>query len=166
MRSALVPSMLAVLLGCQSIPPATPRPAALVLNHGVTVPAGRAAVDIQAGELRQGDSVDRYRPYCRLELARLADTARDIRAGRYTILRQYQAMPAARTPGALRHVSLTAASGDPSYYVFATVFDIAPNEAGVSRLSCQHWEVPTPNPPRHLTPAEIDSALGAIARLE
>ena len=161
--SSLLPGL---LLGCQSAPTTSPRVAALVLSTPLSVPAERAAVEIQAGEVKDGGRIDDYRPYCRFELDRLADAARRIPPGRYPILRQYQAVPAAQAPQGLRYARLIAASGDPSYYVFATVYELAPNTAGLSRLTCQHWEVPVPNPPRHLNRDEIDSTLGAIARLE
>lgn len=161
---ALVASSL--LLACQSAPTAAPRIAALVLNQPLTVAADRAAVDIQAGEAHDGGRIDRYRPYCRFELARLANTPREIAPGRYPVLRQYETVPAARAPRGLRYVSFISVSDDPSYYVFATVFELASNNAGLSRLTCQHWELPGPNPPRHLTADEIRGALGGIARLE
>ena len=165
MRHALALLAVSILFGCQSAPAPTPRPAALVLNDRLTVPPERAAVEVQGGELRDG-RVDPYRPYCRFELARLADRAREIAPGRYPILRQYETVPAAVAPSGFRYANFVAASGDPSYYVFATVFELASNNAGLSRLTCQHWELPAPNPPRHLTPGEISRALGAIARLE
>lgn len=165
MRSAIAVLISSLLLACQSAPTA-PRSVALVLNRPLPVAAERAAVDIQAGEVREGARIDRYRPYCRFELARLANSAREIAPGRYPVLRQYETVPAARAPRALRYASLVSVSGDPSYYVFATVFELASNNAGLSRLTCQHWELPAPNPPRHLTPDEIRAALGAIAHLE
>ena len=165
MRRALALFTFSILFGCQSAPPPTPRLAALVLKNSLTVPPERAAVEVQAGEQRDGH-VDPYRPYCRFELARLADRAREIAPGRYPILRQYESVPAAAAPSGFRYANFVTTAGDPSYYVFATVFELASNNAGLSRLTCQHWELPSPNPPRHLTPDEISRALGAIARLE
>jgi len=166
MRIALVLSTLSLLLACQSGPPAAPRTATLVLNRPLPVGAERTAVEVQAGEVHDGSGIDRYRPYCRFELARLADTARQIAPGRYPILRQYETVPAARAPQALRYASLMSVSDDPSYYVFATVFELASNTAALARLTCQHWELPAPNLPRHLTADEMRAALGAIAQLE
>lgn len=165
MRRALALLTIFILFGCQSAPTTTPV-AALVLSEPLTVPAQRAAVEVQAGVVRDGGRTDRYRPYCRFELARLANGAREIAPGRYPVLRQYKTVPAAHAPRGLRYASFMSASGDPSYYVFATVFELASNNAGLARLTCQHWELPAPNSPRHLTPDEIDRALGAIARLE
>ena len=165
MRRAFAFLTISILFGCQSAGAPTPRVAALVLSKPLTVPAERAAVEVQAGEPRDG-RVDPYRPYCRFELARLTNSAREIAPGRYPILRQYESVPAAGAPSGLSYANFTAATGDPSYYVFATVFELASNNAGLSRLTCQHWELAVPNPPRHLTPDEISRALGAIARLE
>lgn len=165
MRRALALLAISILFGCQSAPAPAPRVAALVLRQPLTVPTARAAIEVQAGELRDG-RIDPYRPYCRFELARLADGAREIAPGRYPILRQYESVPAAAAPTGFRYANFTPAADDPSYYVFATVFELAANNAGLSRLACQHWELPAPNPPRHLTPNEISGALGAIARLE
>lgn len=165
MRRALALLTISILFGCQSAPTRAPRVATLVLSKPLTVPPERAAVEVQAGEPRDG-RIDPYRPYCRFELARLADGTRQIAPGRYPILRQYESVPAAAAPSGLRYANFTAAAGDPSYYVFATVFELASNNAGLSRLTCQHWELPAPNPPRHLTAHEISRALGAIARLE
>ena len=165
-RRASLLVIFSVLLGCQSTPTATSPIATLVLNERLSVPADRAAVAVQAGDVMDGNRVDRYRPYCRFELTRLSDAPRQIAPGRFPIVRQYETVPAARAPKWLQYAGLMSASGDPSYLVFATVFELASNDAGLARLTCQHWEVPTPNPPRHLTPDEIRSALGAIARLE
>lgn len=165
-KHALPLLILGALFGCQSTPTAAPRVTALVLHERLTVSADRAAVTVQAGEVKNGNGLDRYRAYCRFELTRLSDTAREIVPRRFKILRQYETVPAARAPQGLQYARLIPTSGDPSYFVFATVFELTPNEAGLSGLTCQHWEVPTPNPPRHLTADEIGSALGAIAHLE
>ena len=166
LRHASLLVIFSVLLGCQSTPTATSPIATLVLNERLTVPADRAAVAVQAGDVMDGNRVDRYRPYCRFELTHLSGAARQIAPRRFAIVRRYETVPAARAPQGLRYAGLMSASGDPSYLVFATVFELAANDAGLSRLSCQHWEVPTPNPPRHLTQDEISSALGTLARLE
>lgn len=155
-----------VLLGCQSAPTVAPRATALVLNERLRVPAERAAVNVQAGDVMDGNCIDRYRPYCRFELAHLSDAGREIAPGRFAIVRQYETVPAAQAPRGLLYANFMSASGGPSYLVFATVFELAANNAGLSRLTCQHWEVPGPNPPRYLTGDEIRGALGAIARLE
>lgn len=155
-----------LLAGCQSAPRATHPAATLVLLQALTVPADRAAVEIQAGRAIAGAHIDRYRPYCRFELAQRADTARTLAPGAYRIDRRYETVPAARAARGLLPARWVTASGDASYLVFATVFALAPNAAGLARLTCQHWELPTPNTPRHLTPAEIGHALGAVARIE
>ena len=154
------------LLGCQSAPLPAPRATSLVLSQPLTVPADRAALEIQAGEVKDGARIDRYRPYCRFELAQLAGMARTIAPGRYSVVREYETVPAARAPRGLQFARWVRTSGDPSYFVFATVFELAANDAGLSRLSCRHWEPPAPNRPRHLTQDEIRTALGTLARLE
>lgn len=109
MRRALALLTISLLLGCQSAPTSAPRVVALVLSRPLIVPPARAAVEVQAGELRDG-RIDPYRPYCRFELARLADVGREIAPGRYPILRQYKSVPAAAAPSGLRHANLMAAA--------------------------------------------------------
>ena len=141
----------------------------LQLNQPVEFAPQQVSVFMQHGRLLAEALLDRYQPYCKLELYPMSEAARRVAPDSFVIEKvvdetelttQSPADPAAGLLASLMLVSDT-----PSIYTYATHLylhsDIQPE---VYRLSCMHWEdVQDDN---YLTVAQIREAMGDLFTLE
>lgn len=164
----------------------------LVLERDLTIPAGRASLYIQGGEVRAYAEIDPYRPHCRLEVQKVLATPQVVKADRFVMEKViYEEIP--RLASAARAPVRLAAAGDlgiaigedpagrrprgwpaavafgmadgSSPWTYATHFRLrSDRQPEVRLLTCQHWDDPALAV--HLAVRQIRATLGGIFTLE
>lgn len=133
----------------------------LTLNKELVIPANLARVYLQGGQVIPANNVDRYSPNCSLEVRTIHTSAQIILPDKFKILgvkSDEEEASVARPIYAARGF-LSNDDGPVSHENWVTHFYLqSANQPDVFRLSCAHWE--DPPEARHLTVAEIKSAMG------
>ncbi len=138
--------------------------AKLTLNRDLTIPAGRASVFLQGGQLVTYAELNGYHPHCRFELRTIKDVAQTVTADTFVIERvRRDVVHSVGTDGAQR-VRAFDHDGGPTFVVYATMLDLrTPAQPDVLRLTCGQWD--DPYRATHLTVDEMRKALGGIFTL-
>lgn len=143
----------------------------VVLHRDLTIPANQVGVYLQGGRLVPFADVNQYHPHCKFEVRTLTDNPRTVRADAFTVTRATQEqLKSVRAPLQVAGVGIGLAmggdaDGGPSPEVYATRLTLASErQPDVLRLTCGHWEVPTPTTV-HLTISQIRKTLGDIMSL-
>lgn len=139
----------------------------LIVEQALPVAAGRRDVFIQRGRVRPSGAVDRYQLYCELVLRHLSDQRRSVAPGRYEII---AANPFIDRHGVSRATVRYAAFGiggdpapSPQRYGIRLQLQGAPG-CDVEQMLC--GSLYDPYEARYPTVAELQSALGTLARIE
>lgn len=185
MRRAALLALAALLAACRGAPVAfedspyavIPPGSTLMLTRDLTIPAERASLFVQGGEVRPYADVNSYYPHCRLEVERVLDTPQVVKADTFVIekiVRQDIPRLADARIGALdaagdgnRGNRLVTASdaGDAGTWTYATHFRLrSARQPEVRELTCQDWEDPVRAV--HLTLRQIRQALGGLFVLQ
>lgn len=138
----------------------------LTLNLPLIIPANKARVYLQAGTVVSDNDVDRYYPNCSLEIKTIKPSAQTIMLDTFEIIKvkNDEEMSGIKMIYASRGFA-GAGDGPISHQNWVTHFYLqSSKQPDVFRLSCAHWEEPTEA--RHLTLAEINSALGKFITLK
>lgn len=172
MRQLLLLFLSLPLLACQltagkndaslELPPPNSR---LVLNRALTILPATAHVAMQGGRVTSGNDINRYHPYCRLEVQNVAEVPQTVNPGEFVIRRAYQESNTVQA-GGLRYTAgrIGFFDGSPSYLIFRTVFVLSsPQQPEVRWMVCEQWGDPVMG--RNLTLKEIRNALGEILTL-
>ena len=171
MRQLLLLFVSLPLLACQltagkndsslELPPANSR---LVLNQALTIQPGTARVAMQGGRVMSGNDINRYHPYCRLEVQKVAEVPQTVNPGEFVIRRAYQESNTVQA-GGLRYTAGRVGfyDGSPSFLIFRTVFVLASQQPQVRWMVCEQWGDVVMG--RNLTLQEIRNALGEIVTL-
>lgn len=147
---------------------AYPAGSQLVLHRPLEIPADWATVRLQRGRTVAFGAVQEQEPHCILEIDTVRPAPQRIEPDRFAII------------GVRRSISdLAAASGFfiraahadsdlPAQLFYKTEFRLrSERQSGVRRLLCQHDQLAAgAGLPRHLTLAEIRSALGDLLTIE
>ncbi len=169
MRQLLVPLLSLPLLACQSaalvdesLPPAGSR---LVLKQELVIPAGTAHVTLQGGRVAGGNDINRYHPYCQIEVRKVSDRPQKLSPDEFLIRRAYLETNTAQT-GGFQQVAgrIGFSNGSPTFLIYRTVFNLSSNrQPEVRWMVCEHWSDPAQG--RNLSLNEIRIALGEIVAL-
>jgi len=169
MRALVLVGLTLLLSACQTFQGnqaspyfVVPKGSTLTLNRDLSIPPDRPGVYLQLG--KQSDTlgpINQYTPYCRFELRSLSDTPRTVRPEKFMITRVHQETPLAGVPSGFRLARVSSeATGEPAYYIFATLLDLhSDTQPDVYRLDCRHYQYPFVTA-RHLSVDEIRQALG------
>lgn len=165
------------LAACSSVPaPVTspyfqiPAGSKLVLKQTLTIPPHAARVYIQYGKVVTSKQKDNYYAHCWFMSWYVHDTPQTIKPGTFTITRSQKYEDVV-----LRHQDHMYAmnglgmamyqDGGPMALVYSTVMDIhSDRQPDIRRFGCGYWE--DPKDAHHLTVAQMQKALGNIARIE
>lgn len=140
----------------------------LVLHQPLNIPPGKLAVYMQGGQVVNENSVDQYKPNCRLALAELSDTIRTVKPDRFLILgTRFETETRWQQPVRLaRRGALRAGDGGPSPEPYVTHFRLhSEQQPAVRKLECSHWVDPVTDA-EHLSARQIRNALGTIMTIE
>ena len=137
----------------------------LVLNKPLTIPANKARVYLQSGNIVHENSVDQYSPNCSLEVRTIHPSPQQIHADTFRIMKiswDEESSYSKRIYASSQLITGRHLSSDgPSYENFVTHFYLhSARQPDVFRLSCAHWEDPADFNPRHLSISEIQIAAG------
>jgi len=142
--------------------------ASLVLNHDLSIAAGKARVFLQNGEVSGG--FDSYRTHCAFEIDSVRHDGKTIQAGTFTISRVQGSIQPVVTRGLLQVASLQLfagldGAGSQSFYEGYHFWLTSVDQPEVRRLSCfgVYAEPQDLYPP---TVEEIRQALGSIAVIQ
>ncbi len=149
-----------------------PAGSTLTLNKEIDIPAGKAAVYIQNGQIVESSGqVHEYDAYCKLEMRAIKDVPQPVKADQFVILKAKQETRLSRADFMLlasNNLRLLAGKmdGGPSQKLQATLLDLrSEKQPEVFRLTCQRWDtrttVSTP-----LTVSEIRKALSDVFALK
>ena len=172
---------LLTLVGCTATKPldenasywTVPPGSRLVLLKPIAMASGVASVHFQDGVPRSFAEVDRYRPYCKVEMWTLMDEARTIIPDTFMIKRvvrdfEYVRAGEQQVNLAVRGlipVGLSHDSDSPMAAVMRTeLFVDSPRQPDVYRVSCAHWEPYTDA--HHLSIRELRNGLQGLFRLD
>jgi len=184
MRRAALLALAALLAACRAAPVAfedspyavIPPGSTLTLTRDLTIPAERASLSVQDGEVRPYVDVNSYYPHCLLEVERVRDTPQAVKADTFVIEKTLREDIPRLAGGALAAATGTAGNrgraagaliivngGD--YWTYATHFRLrSERQPEVRSLTCQHWVDPTWE--KHLTLRQIRQALGGLFVLQ
>ncbi len=117
-----------------------PAGATLILNKNIDIPADKAAVYIQNGQLLfASGQIHEYDPHCKLEMRAIKGTPQPVKADRFTVTRVRQES----VFGMAESIQLADAGGSPSpaQEMYSTLLDLrSDRQPEVFRLTCQRWE--------------------------
>lgn len=163
------------LAGCQAnvgtpdpVPAyATVKPGSqLVLNKPLMIPANRARVYFQDGNIVHENLVDWYKANCSLEIRTLKTFPQEIKIDTFSIQKiswDEEASQSRLIYASSGYISRRFLNdvGDVGYENYVTHFYLySARQPDVFRLNCAHWEDPTDFRPRHLSVPEIQKAVG------
>lgn len=139
----------------------------LILNKPLVIPANKARVYIQGGNVVHENAVDRYYPNCSLEVRTIQTSPQEIKADSFRIQKvswDEEASYPKLIYASSRHITRRLVSDDDgpvSHENWVTHFYLQSSKnPDVFRLSCAHWEDPADFRPRHLSISEIQKAVG------
>jgi hypothetical protein len=150
-----------------------PAGSTLTLNKDLAIPAGKAAVYIQNGQIVGSiGQIHEYDPYCSLEMRTNRDVAQPVKADQFVILKVREETRLARAESILlaRNFHTTIAGnnmdGGPSQKLHSTLLDLrSERQPEVFRLTCQRWDDRS-YPTLPLTVSEIRKTLGDVFTLK
>ena len=157
---ALLLMTVVLVAGCQTPQPrdpdspyfAPPAGSRLTLEKPVEVPAGDAAVHIQAGRVMHYNDLDRYEPHCKFELRTVAAEARTVRPDTFVVERVERfSRSVRRTPEEPVRVAAAGRSGGlvigreseggPFADIMTTRLVLrSERQPDVFRMECMHWD--------------------------
>src|SRR5216684_2603759 len=148
-----------------------PAGSTLTLNKEIDVPAGKAAVYIQNGQIVDSSGqVHEYDPYCNLEMRAIKDVPQPVKSDQFVVLKSKQETKLSRADFMLlasNNLLLAGKmGGGPSQKLQSTLLDLrSEKQPEVFRLTCQRWDtrttVSTP-----LTVGEIRKTLSDVFALK
>ena len=150
-----------------------PAGSTLALNKDIAIPAGKAAVYIQNGQIVGSyGQVHEYDAYCNLEMRAAKDAPQTIKADQFVILKVREEIRLAYADSILLarnfHTTIAGNRGDggPSQKLHSTLLDLrSERQPEVFRLTCQRWDTrsyeTTP-----VTVSEIRKTLGDMFALK
>jgi len=159
--------------GLQSADPASPYYAyttgwTVQLHRPLTMEPGAATVRLQYGEIVPRNSVQEHDPFCVVELDTVRDEPQTLQPGRFEVQRVTRSINpiTVAAPSPFIKVGLAVDdSSNVSLLYFITAFRLRdPAQPNLRGMSCAWNQVNQPLM-RHLTLAEIQSALGAWVTL-
>ena len=137
----------------------------LELHREITIPADRASIFIQNGEVLPHAAVDQYRLHCKWESRLRSPQAQRIDPDRF-IIQQLQVDDDYTwlSPLPKKDMRLVLASDGPSPQNYAIVMHLySAKQTAILRLVCSHWEDPVDA--RFPTLEQINLTLEDIARI-
>lgn len=147
----------------QYLPPANSR---LALRQELTIPVGTAHVTVQGGRVVSGNEINRYHPYCRLEVQKVSDRPQPVAPDEFVIRRAYQETQSAGRDGLWQVGGRARLSSDggPAFLVYRTILVLSSErQPQVRWMVCEQWGDPATG--RNVTLQEIHTALGGIFAL-
>jgi len=144
----------------------------LGLEREIVIPANRAAVYIQGGQVRLLADVNSYYPYCKFEVRFPRDVMQKVQPDDFVVTRAYQETPlsvradpqGSDRGGRLVHV-VSMDSGDASAIAYATTIWLhSDRQPDVFRMTCAQWGYPPLG--GHLSIADIRKTLVGVFTLK
>ena len=141
-----------------------PVASSLVLHNDIIIPADKAAVFIQNGEVKTFRDIDKYYPYCKFEIRTIKETNQIIKADTFIIHRSTTDETIVQKPQSMfRRVSEDGGGGPSFIEMFRVMYLRSEQQPDVLRLSCGHRAI-SPHYV-HLTVSEVRKALGKLMTL-
>jgi hypothetical protein len=179
MKTHAVLSALLVVAGCAGAAPYGidspwyhyPANTVFVLRRDLEVPPGSATVRMQYGKVVARNGVQEVDPHCILEISTVGDAAQTVHAGEFEVIgvnRWASTIATGFGTGLAVRFAMDGSGSGPTQIFFKTEFRLrSAAQPGVRSLTCQSDQNAPGVAPyrRHLTPAEIQSALGGLADL-
>ena len=137
----------------------------LLLHKPLTVPASKAGVYLQGGEVLPHKDVDEYYPHCKLEVRDVKDTPQSIEPDEFVVYKvvegeDYSAVAYPR----LASLGVFSTGGAGRVMYFTNFYLRSAKQPHVTLLTCQHWEDPTDA--EYLTVSQIRKTLGEFFTLK
>lgn len=141
-----------------------PEGSSLTLNRSVIILPEQVSVYMQDGRLIELALIDRYQPYCKFEVYRIAETSRDVKPDRFTITRVVEDTEMTSAFPMPPVASFGFASGIPAVYTYSTYFSLhSDKQPDVFRMTCMHWESIIDD--HYLTVPQMREAMGELFTL-
>ncbi len=138
------------------------------LNRPLTIEPGAATVRLQYGRIVPRNSVQEHDPFCVVELNTVSDRPQTLQPGRFEVLRVTRSVShIAAAPSPFTGFAHVGDDG-PTFLYYITEFRLRDAaQADLRGMTCAWNQMAPGNRPlmRHLTLAEIQSALGEWMRL-
>lgn len=148
-----------------------PTGSVLELTRPLTIPADRVSIHIQNGEVSSYSAVNRYYPFCKLEMRDRDDDARVLEPDKFVVTRVSQSVWMVRAPASVQVAAagrlaglLDSDDGPMAAEMSTELFLGSSRQPDVYRLTCTHWD--KPSFPRHLTINQIRDTLADLFRVQ
>ncbi len=137
----------------------------LLLHKPLTIPAFKAGVYLQGGEVLPYKDIDAYYPHCKFEVKDVKDTPQSIEPDEFAVYKvvegeDYSAVAYPR----LASLGVISAGGAGRVMYFTSFYLRSAKQPNVMLLICQHWEDPTDA--EYLTVSQIRKTLGEFFTLK
>ena len=136
----------------------------VVLHQALTIPADKAAVFIQNGEVKTFRDIDKYYPHCKFEVSTIKESNQTIQPDTFIIHKSTTDEHVQLNQSMFRHVSLNGGDGPPFIEMYRLMYLRSEKQPDVFRLSCGIWAI-SPNY-YQLTVKEVRHALGKLMTLK
>ncbi len=115
----------------------------LVLSRPVTIPAKTEHVFFQNNKLTPIRDVNRYLPYCEIQVSAARSSAQTIEPDEFVIFKVYQLNKFLLAKGGFINAGMRDDSGGEDFEVVATVMELySERQPEVRRLLCASWGLP------------------------
>lgn len=142
---------------------AIPTGSSLVLQQEVVIPANKAAIYIQYGEVKTYKEIDKYYPHCKFEVRTIREQNQTVKADTFIVTRTATDETIVRRQNSpFRYVDIDG-GGISFIEMFRIMYLHSDQQPDVLRLSCGHRAV-SPHY-EHLTVSEVRKALGGLMTL-
>ena len=135
----------------------------VVLHQALTIPADKAAVFIQNGEVKKFRDIDKYYPHCKFEVSTIKQTNQTIQPDTFIIHKSTTDEQVQVNQSMFRHVALNGGDGPPFIEMYRLMYLRSEQQPDVFRLSCGIWAI-SPNY-YQLTLKEMRHTLGNLITL-
>ena len=143
-----------------------PAGSVLRLNQDIVIPAERARVYMQAGEIKPHKLIDSYYPNCSLLVNEVLDSQQIVKKDEFYIYNVRQTSALAGERLAFLNTGMRGAGDSgPGFSPYVTTLYLrSERQPQVLLLHCEHWEAPSDA--EYLSIKQIRKALGNIMTLE
>jgi hypothetical protein len=142
-----------------------PTGSTLQLNQAITIPADRASVYLQGGQVKDYSNVDTYYPNCDFEVLTLTNKSRAVQPDEFIIKRvvQEEDIVASGFPKVASLIGVRF-EGSVGLVDYKTIMYLgSAQQPDVYRITCAQWDEPMDA--QHLTVRQIRDTLGSIFTL-
>ena len=135
----------------------------VVLHQALTIPADKAAVFIQNGEVKSFRDIDKYYPHCKFEVSTIKQTKQIIQPDTFIIQKSTTEEHVKVQQSMFRHVAMDGGDGPAFIEMYRHMYLRSEQQPDVLRLSCGIWAI-SPNY-YQLTLKEMRHTLGNLISL-